>query len=103
MKVFADTFYWIALTNPRDSFHPTVLEFSHSLRPQAIVTTNEVLTESLTFCAADRQLRVEAALVVNDVLAERAPFRPRFRKGNICCFAPMRAKNALRRQVRLRW
>ncbi len=68
MRVFADTFHWIALTNPRDSFHRTVLEFSRSLRPQAIVTTDEVLTELMTFFAADRQLRV--ALVVNYVLAD---------------------------------
>ena len=68
--VFADTFYWIALTNPRDSFHHRVLEFSRSLRPQSIVTTDEVLTELLTFSAADQQLRLEASLVVNDVLAD---------------------------------
>ena len=49
--VFADTFYWIALTNPRDSFHHRV-------------------TELLTFSAADRQLRLEASLVVNDVFAD---------------------------------
>jgi len=72
MKVFADTFYWIALTNPRDSFHGTVLEFSRSLRPQAIVTTDEVLTELLTFCAVDRQLRVEAAPVVKRCPCRRA-------------------------------
>ena len=70
MKVFADTFYWIALTNPRDSFHRRVIEFSRLLRPESIVTTDEVLTELLTFCAADPLLRVEAALAVNDVLAD---------------------------------
>jgi predicted nucleic acid-binding protein len=68
--LFADTFYWIALTNPRDGFHHKVLEFSRSLRPQSIVTTDEVLTELLTFAAADQQLRREASLVVNDVLAD---------------------------------
>jgi predicted nucleic acid-binding protein len=68
--VFADTFYWIALTNPRDGFHDRVLEFSRSLRPLFIVTTDEVLTKLLTFSAADPQLRLEASLVVNDVLAD---------------------------------
>lgn len=67
--VFGDTFYWIALINSRDSAHERVVEFSRSLPPLAIVTTDEVLTELLTFCASDKQLRVEAALVVNDVLA----------------------------------
>ncbi len=69
MKVFGDAFYWIALINSRDSFHRAVLKFSRSLRPQAIITTDEVLTEVPTFCAADEPLRVGAALVVNDVLA----------------------------------
>lgn len=67
--VFADTFYWIALTNPRDSAHHKVLHFSRSLRPETLVTTDEVLTELLAFCASDRKLRVETALIVNDILA----------------------------------
>jgi predicted nucleic acid-binding protein len=46
------------------------LEFSRSLRPQSILTTDEVLTELLTFSAADQHLRVEASLVVNDLLAD---------------------------------
>jgi hypothetical protein len=43
------------------------------------VITDEALTELLTFCAADRQLRVEAALVLDDVLATSmyASFRRR--------------------------
>jgi hypothetical protein len=45
-------------------------EFSRALRPQFIVTTDEVLTELLTFSAGDQQLRLEASLVVNDVLAD---------------------------------
>lgn len=67
--VFADTFYWIALTNPRDSAHEKVLEFSRPHYPQLILTTDEVLTELLAFCASDHQLRIQTALVVNDVLA----------------------------------
>jgi hypothetical protein len=38
--------------------------------PQSTVTTDEVLPELLTFSAADQQLRLEASLVVNDVLAD---------------------------------
>jgi hypothetical protein len=51
-------------------FTKRVLELSRSLRPQFIVTTDEVLTELLTFSATDRQLRLEASLVVHDVLAD---------------------------------
>ena len=86
--VFADTFYRIALTNPRDGFHDRVLEFSRSLRPQFIVTTDEVLTELLTFSAADPQLRLEASLVVNDVLAdENVRVIPQTRRSSLAGFA----------------
>lgn len=51
--VFADTFYWIALANPRDDAHNRVLDASRRLGSRLIVTTDEVLTEFLAFCAAD--------------------------------------------------
>ena len=69
--VFADTFYWIALINPRDSGYDAVLEYSRSLGSRLVLTTDEVLTELLAFCAADPQLRLEAALAVRDILASK--------------------------------
>jgi hypothetical protein len=42
--VFADTFYWVALTLPRDAAHSRASRF-HA----AIVTTQEVLIEYLNF------------------------------------------------------
>jgi predicted nucleic acid-binding protein len=68
--VFADTFYWIALINPRDGLHRRVLEATDELADRAIVTTDEVLTEVLAFCASGRQLRGEAALAVADILSD---------------------------------
>lgn len=68
--VFADTFYWIALVNPRDAFHYRVLEFSRQFDSRSLITTDEVLTELLTFSASDQQLRLQASLVVNDILAD---------------------------------
>lgn len=47
--VFADTFYWIAVTTPDDSAYARALEFSRSRPPDQIVTTDEVLSEYLTF------------------------------------------------------
>ncbi len=67
--VFADTFYWIALANPGDEAHQRVLQFSRSLSSALIVTTDEVLTEFLAFCASDSRLRVEAAAAVQEILA----------------------------------
>ncbi len=55
--VFADTFYWIALTNRRDSAHRAVMEQTRRLAPRSVVTGDEVLTEFLAFCASDSLLR----------------------------------------------
>ena len=29
--LFADTFYWVALLNPRDAFHAVVMSYSRTL------------------------------------------------------------------------
>jgi len=48
---FADSFYWIAMTHPKDAFHDRVAAWQLS-QPQArLVTTEEVLTEVLTWFA----------------------------------------------------
>ena len=62
--VFADTFYWIALTNRRDSAHRAVTHFTTTLAAHAVVTSDEVLTEFLAYCASDRMLRGAAGLAV---------------------------------------
>ena len=69
--VFADTFYWIALSNPADAAHRRVLEFSKQSDIGPIVTTDEVLTEFLAWCAPDRGLRREAAALVDDLFHSR--------------------------------
>ena len=67
MKVFADTFYWIALTDSTDKAHERVLRITDD-----IVTTDEVLTEYLTFfCAAPEFMRREVALAVEDILQDQ--------------------------------
>jgi len=47
--IFVDTFYWIALLNPKDEYHNKALELSQSLQNTQMVTTDEVLSELLTF------------------------------------------------------
>lgn len=49
--VFADTFYWAALTSTEDKDHARAMDFSRFLRPDRIVTTDEVLIEYLAFFA----------------------------------------------------
>ena len=49
--LFADTFYWIALADFADSAHQRALAFTAERAISPIVTTDEVLTEYLTFFA----------------------------------------------------
>jgi hypothetical protein len=86
--VFADTFYWIALTNPRDSAHRRVMEFTTTLPQQSVITTDEVLTEFLAYCAFNRQLRREAGIGVMQLLYVSMSFR--IAKYNVKCFRPNR-------------
>ena len=45
--LFADSGYWIALWNPRDSLHEKALSIADSLGASDVVTTQMVLTEAL--------------------------------------------------------
>jgi uncharacterized protein len=48
-KVFADTFYWIALTYSDDASHAGATAFDTSPNRPPIITTEEILIEFLTF------------------------------------------------------
>ena len=64
--VFADTFYWIALTVPTEPSHRQANQFK-----QSIVTTDEVLSEYLTFFSgSSAYLRQEAGMIVFDILRD---------------------------------
>lgn len=66
--LFADTFYWIALTNRRDNAHAAVMQFTATIAPRSVVTSDEVLTEFLAYCASDQTLRRTAGLAVSRLL-----------------------------------
>jgi predicted nucleic acid-binding protein len=67
--VFADTFYWAALTAIDDPAHARALELSRSLAPDRIVTTDDVLAEYLTFFAAARpNIRDRAGRIVAELM-----------------------------------
>jgi predicted nucleic acid-binding protein len=51
-RYFLDTFYLVALSDPRDRWHARVLAFSHSLADYHLYTVDEVLAEYLTFYSA---------------------------------------------------
>jgi hypothetical protein len=47
--LFADTFYWIAVSDVTDSAHRLALELTSRVRDVPIVTTDEVLTDDRHF------------------------------------------------------
>src|SRR5665811_653984 len=51
LRTFADSAYWIALINPRDQWRPRALIASQHLNGSSVVTTDEVLTETLNYFA----------------------------------------------------
>jgi len=70
--VFADTAYWIALTNPADQHAQDVLRFDDLFSGGSVYTTEEVLAEVLTFFAGDLWLRSRAVETVREILCDPA-------------------------------
>ncbi len=66
--VFADTFYWIALSDLSDARYRDALAIEHTLAGAKIWTTEEVLSEFLTFFAADARWRARASRAVQSLL-----------------------------------
>jgi hypothetical protein len=58
--VFADTFYWVALTDPDDALYEQASRAESQLVDMPIVTTDEVLAEFLTFFSNSPRLRGSA-------------------------------------------
>lgn len=50
-EIFADSFYWIALANPKDQWHQAATDFSRANQEATLVTTDEVLVEFLNYFA----------------------------------------------------
>ena len=63
--VFADTFYWLALARPRDSWHAAVSRWAAANASTTLVTTDEVLAEFLNTLAGAG--RAYAAATVHDI------------------------------------
>jgi predicted nucleic acid-binding protein len=80
--VFADTFYWAALLNPRDAWHQRARGISATLTSARLITTDEVLVEFLNFYSAyDTLMRQGAAQRVHDILrSDRVQIIPQSRE-----------------------
>ena len=61
-RLFADTVYWIALTNSFDQYHTRAVEISEALNPCRLFTTDLVLIEFLN-ALADKGLHIRVAAV----------------------------------------
>ncbi len=68
--VFADTFYWYGLSNPRDQWHHVVLRARTDVGRRPIVTTDEVLVEYASSMASDLFLRVAARSLIDAIMAD---------------------------------
>ena len=91
---FVDTFYYLALLNPRDQHHDEVLQFHASLTGQTI-TTDAVLLETANALAAT-SLRVD---VVELIQIERSspdvtvvPWSPQLLDRGLAFYAARRDK-----------
>ncbi len=70
--LFADTFYWVALADFADGAHQRALAITAERAASRIVTTDEVLTEYLTFFStAPESIRRDAAESVAGILASQ--------------------------------
>ncbi|MEM9541446.1 MAG: nucleic acid-binding protein [Cyanobacteria bacterium P01_E01_bin.42] len=68
-QIFADTFYWAALINPRDEWHQRVKELNRTLINTHLVTTDEILTEVLNFFSSyDAYVKDGVIQRVQDIL-----------------------------------
>lgn len=66
--VFADTFYWLALTHPRDHWHAAARQWAAANRSTRVVTTDEILSELLNALAgAGPAGRAHAVATVHDI------------------------------------
>lgn len=70
--VFADTLYWVVVTNPRDPWRSLARQARHRLGTITLVTTGDVLAEFLAALAKGGPiLRRQAAAVVRVILADQ--------------------------------
>jgi predicted nucleic acid-binding protein len=71
--LFADTFSWVVLLNPRDPFHSAVMSYSRTLPGARVVTTDEVFPEVRNYwIGAGPSWRALAAAQVRDLRKDPA-------------------------------
>ncbi len=61
-KVFADTFYWIALLSPKDRWHQVALNKARKYASTQIITTDGVIDEVLNYASSRGSIMRQKAL-----------------------------------------
>ncbi|HQU94082.1 MAG TPA: PIN domain-containing protein [Pyrinomonadaceae bacterium] len=71
-KVFADTFYWAALINPRDQWHESALRVRERIHEEVrLVTTESVLIELMNyFCEYGGEMRNVVIEDIRDIMVD---------------------------------
>ena len=68
-QIFADTFYWVALINPKDNWHQRAREVTSSLKSVELVTTDEIFVEVLNFQSAQgAKMRRRTVEFIDDIM-----------------------------------
>ena len=68
-QIFADTFYWAALLNPKDQWHEAAKDAQRKLGRVRLVTTETVLIELLNFFSEyGAEMRQTVVATVRDIL-----------------------------------
>ena len=71
--IFADTVYWVAITNPRDALHSAAIKISSQLGAHRFVTSEMVLVEVLNALSGDGDhLRCAAAELTQEIIDDPA-------------------------------
>jgi predicted nucleic acid-binding protein len=63
-QIFADTFYWIALLNPKDDWHQVALNYANSCISDQLITTDGIIDEVLNYAASRGSLMRQKALLM---------------------------------------
>lgn len=70
---FADAFWWIAVASPKDALHTRVLAWEAAHPKVRFITTEEILSEFLTWFAGSGPAgRVHAGATVRGILGDPA-------------------------------
>src|SRR4051812_5988723 len=69
--IFADTFYWAALLNPKDQWHSSTIKTQSALGKARLITTETVLIELLNFFSEyGGEMRQTVVDTVRDILVD---------------------------------